>query len=117
VSDIILERSNDDDEGDSSYSRSLIQRRQRQCNNLSTSIVREDLLLDVDNSGTNIGKDQFVVEASDSSNSELRDLSGCISADPGNGSGFTARLDILEQANLVMSRKNKFKRAGDGHRF
>ena len=79
-------------------------------------MVREDILLDVDNSGINLCKDQFVVEASDSSNSELRDLSGCISADPSNQSGFTARLDKLEQANLVMSRKNKFKRAGDGHR-
>ena len=29
VSDVILERSNDDDEGDSSYSRSLIHRKQR----------------------------------------------------------------------------------------
>ena len=52
-------------------------------------------------------------EASDSSNSELRDLSGCISADPANQSGFTARLDKLEQANLIMSRQKKFKRAGD----
>ena len=33
VSDVILERSNDDDEGDSSYSRSLVQRRHRTYNN------------------------------------------------------------------------------------
>ena len=44
MSEIILERSNDDDEGDSSYSRSLIQRRQRTYNN--TSSLQNDLMLD-----------------------------------------------------------------------
>jgi len=43
-------------------------------------------------------------------------LSGCISVDPANQSGFTARLDKLEQANLIMTKKGKFKRAGDSSR-